>query len=183
MHTAWNEIITCSFRCAADKIRRLDIEEAFSVHEFMDERDQAAPEHDLLLELRTAEIKIAIAEAKVFPRVNSVKHVERRCLGFAEDSKRIARDFHRSCLQICIGSSFSLPHSPCDRDAVLAVQRCRFLISFKDDLHDAGTVSQINKDNTALIAALCDPSHECHLFSDHILCDLAAPCCAYETLH
>ena len=131
----------------------------------------------------TGDVVGHIRETKVFSRVYAVKYVERRCLRFAKDAQRIARNFHCSCLKIRICSAFSLSHSPCDRDAILAVQRCCLLISFKDDLHDAGAVSQINKDDTALIAALCDPTHECHLFSDHILCDLAAPCCAYETLH
>ena len=181
MHAARDQIVTGAFRRRADEVRRLDVEEALALHEGSDKGHQTAPEHDLLLELRTAEIKIAVFQADIFPRVDPVLHRIGRRQGLGEDPERLRSHLHGSGFKIRIHRAAALFDDAGHRDAELAPKSaCPLVVSLKYDLHDARAVPEIDEDDAALVSAFCDPAHESHFLPDHGLRDFTAPACASQ---
>ena len=116
MHTARDQIVSCALRRRLDQRRRLDVEEPLSREELTDHLDDCRAKHDLVLQLRTAEVKIPVAKSQILSRVDAVLNEKRGRLRLGENAELSRRNLNRSCLHMRIDRAASPDRSDnCDR--------------------------------------------------------------------
>src|SRR3989338_3672975 len=134
------------------------------------------PEPDVCLHLGPSQIKVAVFQPHLFIRDFFVIYLYWRglCLGY--DLKLVCENLDLSCRQMRIlHALWPGPHFSPDADDKLPSEAfCNLMNIFimngiENNLSDAFTIPQVDKDDTSMIPPDINPAHEADFFSQ-ILC-------------
>ena len=139
-----------------------------------------------MLQFRSPEVQITVTETEVFPRINPILDQERRSLRLAQYAQGRGPDLQRSRFQVLVYRAAAALYDTHYRDRGFGLQRPPSFIrvfQLRDDLHDAGSVPQVHKDDPALVPAFCYPAHQRDGAADHFLRYFGASAGALQSLH
>src|SRR6185503_12440864 len=170
-----DDVVACAFRRGLDQDRSFDFSKSLLGHVSTDFVENSMTQVQVCLQLRTAEIEIAILPTQVFAGDRTGPGVELK-----RRSARIVEYQDFSCVNFDVAGSelgvagvlSTLDDYACNSDHVLAAQLFRFCVrlrrefSVKDDLSDTGPIAKIDKREFAKVATSRDPSHQHHLLAD-----------------
>ena len=141
-------------------------------------------EADSILEL------IPRVDAHFGQALDMILHCKGRSLSLRQDTQRCTADLQLTCGQISIDSTGTGLHTAGNGDHKFTSKLSGFgkaffvnISVFEDQLHDTGTVTQINEDNTSFITGFLYPAHQGHGFSDLIFCHFRTAAASFQTHH
>ena len=132
----------------------------------------AAPQDDVALKLRSAQIEVTVLEPDVFRDLHvGIEHEGGRfCL--AEDVECIDQHLDLAGGQLGVFHSLgAFAHRSLQGQDVFAADAVGLPVGIglglrvEDDLNDAFAVAQIDEDDPAVVAAAMHPAHQDHFFS------------------
>ncbi len=185
MHAAGNEIVARAFGRGAREHRRFDFEEAHFVHDAANLEKNFVAQREIGVLARTAQIEIAIAQARFFGGVGFVFDLKRRRFRVVEDVKLGGDDFDFAAGEIGI-RFLARDDFAFDGDDVFAADVFGFAVRFglrlfvKDDLDDAGAIANVEEEEISEVAAASDPAHHDGVFVGVGGAEIAAVVCAGE---
>ena len=123
------------------------------------------------MHLGAAQVEIAILEAHLLIHIDIILNVEGRRLRLVEDAQLRADDFHLARLDVRVDRLLATrAHLAAHGDAELIAQGLRLMERplvhrrlVKDDLHEAGAVTHVDEDESAVIAPSRHPAAEDNL--------------------
>ena len=124
-------------------------------------------QHDIALHARTAQIDVAILEARVFGDLDVILHGKWRCERRIEYPDAVGDDFDFAGREIRIGVFGRAPRDlTFDGDHIFRADLFSAFVhifrhaGLEDDLGDAVAVAEIGEDDRTVVAAPVDPSHQ-----------------------
>ena len=171
VHTAWHQIVTCTFWGCTGQNRCFDIQKAFVFQVVAYKAGGLAAHNQLFLHLRTTEIHITVTQTHIFAYVGVAIQLERRCLGFVEDFHLFTQHFNFTGWHIGINSAFGARTHPSSHFQHIFttgfISQCEgfFCIRVDHNLSDTFPISQIKKDNTTVVTATMHPTTESNCFA------------------
>ena len=154
--TGGNHIVSCPFGGGLHEHGSLNLDEAVVGEVIPGGFDDFCPHHEVFLELRTAEVQIAVAEPQFLVGIGLVGDVEGRSLGFGQDPQLGDEDLHFAGGEVGVdafpAANGTLRHEDVFRADVL----CFFDDStvggiVEDQLDDSGAVPKVNEDQFAFV--------------------------------
>ena len=182
VQAARHEEVPGALRRALAEHRRLDFEESEAVEIVAHDFRHAMAQHDILLHLGTTQVEIAVFETQHLVHVEIVLDIERRRLRLVQDAKLAADDLDLARFHLRVhGVLGARAHVAAHRDDELRAQGLRLveralahLRLVVNHLHIAGTVTQIDKNQSAVVAAARHPAAYRDFLPDLALAKLSA---------
>ena len=184
--TARHQVVAGTFRGGAGQDRRLDIEEAVLVevaaHAAGDPRAQA----QLLGHLWTAQVDIAIAQARLFAHVGVFVERERRGFRVVQHFQLVTQDLDHARGHVGVaGTSRTQAYLAGDLDHVFAahaVGGCEGFSAVRIEHHlgQAFTITDIEEDHPAVVTTTVDPSAKGYFLTFQAFVQLAAIMAAHH---
>ena len=182
IESARHEKIARAFRRRTAEHRRFNLQKAVLVEIIAHDLRHAVPEHDVLLHFRTPQVEIPIPEPNIFVNLDAVLNVERRSLRLVEypklgdDDLDLARRHFRIDRLVrtrANGSVYADHEFIAKRFGFVEClfTHCRFV---ENNLHQAGTVAHVDKDQSAVIAPTRYPTRQIDLLAFVGFAELAA---------
>ena len=139
-------------------------------------------QHDILLHLGTTQVEVAVFEPQHLVHVEIVLDIERRRLRLVQDAKLAADDLDLARFHLRVhGVLGTRAHVAAHRDDELRAQGLRLveralahLRLVINHLHIAGTVAQIDENQSAVVAAARHPAAYRDFLPDLALAKLSA---------
>ena len=171
VHAAGHQVIPGPFRRALAQHGGLDFQESVVIHIVPHQLGYFVTQDQVGLHLRTAQVQITVFQAQVFIGVDAVLNIKRRRLGAVQHVQGMGRHFDLAGSNVGIyGLRVPFPHFAEDLDHIFAADRFRVFkalprIRVDHHLADTGTVPQVNKDQSAMVAAFGYPAAQSYLFA------------------
>ena len=139
-------------------------------------------QHEILLHLRAAQIKIAVLQAQHLIHLDAILNVERRRLCLVEDAQLLYHHLDHAGSHVRIyGFLRTGTHAAADSHHELVADslslvECLLANSrlVNNHLHQAGTVTQINKNQSAMVTAAGNPAAKNNLATHVVSTQLTA---------
>ena len=142
------------------------------------------PEDQVFLQTRAAQVQIAIAQSRVFMGIDLVFDEEGRVFGTIQNLELEDLDLNLSCRDLFIlhplrpGLDLSMDgQHPLSAEFLAQLMDLGINFRIEDDLGDSLAVSEIDKDQSTMIAPRGDPAHEDDFFADVAFRERAAGVC------
>ena len=170
---ARNQIVTSPFRGAFGQYRRLDFEEAVIGQIVANGLGNLVPHHQVFLDRFTTQVQVPVFKAQVLSDFGKfIKH-ERWCLGVVENAQLtyFYLDFSGRHLRIDrpVRTWRNFTKSSNDEfiTDILGFGVClRIPVWVQCQLSDTGAVTQVDKDQTTVVATTMCPAHQTDLQAD-----------------
>ncbi len=165
MHAAGNEIIARALGRGAGEHGRFYFNEAHFVHDFANFEDNFVAQGEIAMRLGAAEVDVAIAQAGFFGGVDFVFDGEWRCFGVIENVQLGGDELDFAGGEFGVGF-LALDYIAFDGDDEFAAGLlglgvgCGLRFFVEDNLHDAGAVADVEKEQIAEVAAAVHPAHD-----------------------
>ena len=155
---AGDKIVPCAFRRAFRQHRRFHLDKIAPVEEITHRFRHPVPQHQVTLHLRPPEIQITVLEPDNLIHVDIILNIKRRGFGRIQNTDFFPANFygarfHQGIHRI-IGTQPDFAANADDvfgPDSVRFRQRRRIDLRRKNQLHDAGAVPQVDKNQSAMI--------------------------------
>ena len=175
MYAGGNQVVSCALGSGADEVRGLDLDKAVLIEIVTGDLRHAVTEHQILLQLTAAEIQIAVLQADVLGSLAVVHDLKGRHLALAQDLHGIRIDLHLAGGDLRIDAGTDSHRTANGKDELVTAgcrlfEQCGVGGVVKSQLYEAGTVSQIQKQQVAQVSLLFDPTHN----ADSLACMVAA---------
>ena len=171
MHTAWDQIITGTFRCGLHECRGFDLKEVVRIKILVNDLAGAMPCNEAGLQDGAAQIQISVPEPQLFGshlvgwRVD--RYRDREGIGLAQNQQIVDADFDVSRRNLWVdGICRAVPNDAGYGDhkfiaQLLSPMVCvNVILRRKDDLRQAVAVAQIDKNDPPQITPRINPSFE-----------------------
>ena len=171
IHTAGHQIVPGPFRRALAQHGGLDFQKTIVVHIVPHQLGHFVTQDQIGLHLRTAQVQIAVFQAQILIGVDAVLNIKRRCLGAVQYIQCMGHHFNFTGSNVGIHSlCIPFPYLAENLDHIFAANGFRIFEAFPriridDYLADTGTVPQVNKNQSAMVAAFGYPAAQSHLFA------------------
>ena len=106
MSTARNQIVTRAFWRSTRQDWSLDIEETFVLEVSTYLMRHFRAETQLLLDFRTTQVNVTVAQTHILTHLLMLIKLERRCLSLVEDLHLFAKNLNRACTHVSICRAF-----------------------------------------------------------------------------
>src|SRR5215472_466422 len=169
MDAARNEAVARAFRRRTREQRRFNLEKAKLVERLANLKDDAVPQLDVAVQLRAAQVEIAVAQTRFLSRRGLFLNLKRRCLRVIQNVQPGREHFHfarrnfRICFQPPDNASF-YGHYELRAQLFGLAMRLSGLLLVEYNLREASPVAQIDEDQLAQIAPPLHPAHEHSVF-------------------
>ena len=179
MHAARHQVVARAFRRGLHQDRRLQLEKALLLGEVLaGHLHDLGTHHEVLVQLRAAQVEVAVSEPGVLVGLDAVLDLEGRRLGLREHFDLLHRDLDlaRGNLGIDVAAArddlATRGDDPLAAHAVgdaVHVGRGTGLaggIGFAAQLHDTSAIADVEKDDAAMIAEALHPAEDDGLGTD-----------------
>jgi len=179
----WAREIACAFRSRTREHGRFDFDEAHFVHDLAHFENDFVTQRQVAVRLRTAQVEIAEAQARLFRRVDFVFDRKRRRLGVVENMQLRGHELDFPAGQFRIGF-LALDDLAFHGDDEFAARLLGFRVRrglrlfVEDRLHDAGAITNIEKEQIAKVAPPRHPAHDQRIAPVVLGTQFAAVVCA-----
>ena len=166
MHAARHEVVARALGRRVRQYGGLDLDELAVRQERADERDDAVPQDDVVMQPLAPQVQVAVLEAELLIDVGILIDVERRRLGGVEQLGRLGAHLDLASDQVgVLGAGAAALNAAVHPQHILATRIARDgvgrgLLRVEDGLHEAAAVAQVDKDQSAVIAATMHPAGE-----------------------
>ena len=167
VHTAGHEVVACAFGGALGQHRGFDVNESVFVEILAHFHGHAVAQHQVVLHIGTAQVKHPVCQAGGLRKVLIIE-LERGCHRGVEHFQGMTQHFDLAGHQVgvfgaCRAGAYLAYHFEAKLVAH-ALGRLEHVcaIGVTNDLHKAFSVTQINKDHAAMVAAAMGPAHQGH---------------------
>ena len=175
MHAGGYQVVSGSLGSGTDEVGGLDLDKAVLIEIVTGDLCHAVTEHQILLQLTAAEIQIAVFQTDVLGGLAVVDDLKGRHLALAQDRHGVRIDLHLAGGDLRIDAGPDSHRTANGKDELVAAGG-RLLKQpgiggiVKGQLYEAGTVSQIQKQQISQVSLLFDPAHN----ADSLACVVAA---------
>ena len=190
MHAGWYEVIARALRRGLLKHRGFDFEEALLIEVIAGNLRDAVAQREIVLHGRTAQVEIPVLQAQLIVDLFVIGNLKRRCLGFGQHADIRDNDFNLAGRHLFVDGAFvAADNLALDGEHVLGAhaegdikQVCidRFV---KRTLHNAGAVTQQQKQDTAVVAGAVAPAVDDDFPAVVSCTQFAAPCGALHAVN
>ena len=169
MGAARHQIIPRAFGRGLGQDRGFDIQETAFIEKAAQHARGLGAHHQAPLHGRPAEIQITITQADFLAELGVVLDLERQRLGTIQDFQALAIDLHLSGGQVGIFRPRRTASYPSlDLEDEFAAHPFRIgeilrLVGIENDLDQALTITQIDEDDPAMVAAAMHPAADLHI--------------------
>jgi hypothetical protein len=142
-----------------------NLEKAELIERFANLENHAVPQFDIVVQARTAQIEIAVAQTRFLARRHFVFDRERRRLRVVQNVHARRHHFHFARGNLGIGF-LAADHASFYSNNKLRAQffglgvGLGMLLLVEDNLRDPRAVAQVDKNELSEVAPLVDPAHE-----------------------
>ena len=182
IQAARHQKVTGTLRGGLAEHRSLNLQKAVPVKVITHNLGNAMAQHEILLHLRAAQIKIAVLQAQHLIHLNAILNVEWRRLCLVEDAQLLYYHLNHAGSHVRIyGFLRTGTHAAADSHHELVADslslvECLLANSrlVNNHLHQAGTVTQINKNQSAMVTAAGNPAAKNNLTAYMVSTQLTA---------
>jgi len=170
--TAGHQVVPCAFRCCTGQNGRLDVDKAVFFQVVTDVVGNFGAKAQLVLNLGAAQVDVAVAQPHILTHLLVLVQLKRRGFGPVQYDQLLAQHLDLTGTHLLVeGALRAGPDAAADRDHILIAHAvCQletlFPIRVEYDLGDPLTVTQVEKDDSAMVAATVYPAAECDIFTD-----------------
>ena len=176
MESARHQIVPCPFRGALDQNRGFNLDEALGIQKIADELYHAVAKDYVVPHPPTAQVEIAILEAKVLIDLYILTYVKGRGLGGVKDFYLLSDNLHLARGQLrVLRSRGALRHFTCNLHHVFMAQLGGYLmpplghIRIEHHLHQPLSIPQIDEYQPPVIPPPMHPAGKGHLLPHIVL--------------
>ncbi len=164
-----HQVFAGAFRRALEECWRLHLDELLRVKVVADRLRRAMPHFQVAAHLRPAQVQVTVGEPQVLVHLVApdVVQRERRRFGNVVDIQRAGHDLDLARREVLVVRALRPAHDLAgDADDRLRLQvlqllgQFRVIVRLELDLRDAAAVTEVDKDDAALIADRVDPPEE-----------------------
>ena len=170
MGAARHQIIACAFGCRLGQDRGFNLHEALAIEMLAQKVIDLRPQRDAFEHMRTAQIHVAITEPDIFSHL-MMFFIQRkgRCLRLIEQFDLSGNDLDLTGRQIRVNRAFrSVTYLAADPQHIFTanpfgLHKALRTGRIKNQLDQAATITQIDKDNPAVVPAPVYPATDLDL--------------------
>src|SRR5690606_14887605 len=169
VYAAGHQIVTGALGRTAGEHRRLQFQKAVFIEEVARSLHYTVAQDHVSLQRRATEVQVTVAQSDAFVDVTRPVDLEGRRLCLAEHDEVFGDDLDLTGSELRVFHPLEpLCHFSVNADHVLAAQRLRLgkqfgIVRLKDDLTHAGPVTQIDEDESSMVAAPAYPACQADL--------------------
>ena len=179
LHAAGHQIVARTLGRGLDEGRGLDLGKVILAEIVADDLHDLAAQYDRLMHGRTAQVKVAVAQAQIVIDIDLIAQLKRGGLGLAQDAQFSNIQLHIAGGDL-VGLGGALTQLAAADDNIFALEALglgkdllrRVLIEHQ--LQDAGGIAQVGKDDAALVAGTGDRAADRHFLTSHCKADFTA---------
>ena len=174
--TARNQVVTSTFRGATRQHRSFDIDETLLIQVVANGQCGLVTQLEVTLHVQATQIKHAVSQTRRFRQVFIVE-MERRRFGLIENFQFAAKHFNATGDQVRIVGAFGTGANKAhDFQAVFVTNGFSGLedlgiVRVTNNLQKTFAVTQVDKDNTAVVTAAVSPTIKGHRLANELLID------------
>jgi hypothetical protein len=188
VQSTWDEVVARAFGCWIGHDRRLDLEKALRVQEVADVLDDAVAEGQVAGHPWSAEIDVPVLEAETLVDGRFFGDGKRQGQTAIQNEQGVAMDLDRTGADLgVLASGRARLDASMDFDDELVADFSRDSVrvwgsrGIDDDLHEAGSIAQIDKDEAAMIPDRVHPALQEESLANVGWADLATQHGAFHT--
>ena len=181
MHAAGHEVVARALGRGLDEVGRLDVDKAVLGVVVARDLGDAGAREDILLNVGTAQVEIAVGEAKLGTDIAVLLNRKRRGLRGREDAQLMHGNFDFAGCHLRVDCSLAAgADRALGKQDVLTAHRKRavehFLVGLfvKCELQNAAAVAQIDENERAEVTLALCPAHHADRFADVLCGEFAA---------
>ena len=165
MNAARHEVVARAFRSGAGQHRRFNVDEALRVQVTANAHSDLVTQAQVALHGRTAQVDNAVSQANVFADV-FVVDLERRRSGSVQDFDFFGKDFDFAGNHFVVDCTFgTVAYAAGNAQNVFVAGgigsgKCFRSVRVDNDLNDAFTVAQVDKNHTAVVTSAVYPAFD-----------------------
>ena len=182
IQAARHQKVTGTLRSGLAEHRSLNLQKAVPVKVITHNLGNAMAQHEILLHLRAAQIKIAVLQAQHLIHLDAILDVERRSLCLVKDAQLLYYHLYHAGSHVRIyGFLGTGAHAAPDSHNELVADSLSLVECLLADgslvnyhLHQTGAVTQVNKNQSAMVTAAGNPAAKDNLTAYMVSTQLTA---------
>ena len=171
LHTGWNNVVTCAFRCGFHKHRCFDFDKVVFVIIVTNCTHNFVTNDKAIVHFASSQIEITVFKFKFVLNIDIIFDFKRCCFCFGENLELVNLHFDFACrnVRVCFFSEHNCTF--CHNNKFCTEHFCFFQSLFitivaKVELYNAFCVANIAEHNCTKVSNFCNVTCYCHFFAN-----------------
>ena len=190
VYTARNEVVTSALRSGFAQHRSFDFQEMVLVKVVAHELSYFMTQNQVILHFRTTQVQITIFQTQVFVSVNTVFDIERRSFCTVQHFDIMCQHFNSTSRDIFVDGFFITQTNITNyldnilvTDVFGSFEAAACTVRVSNNLHNTAAVTQVNKNQSAMVTAFCNPAAQYNLLAGLLLAQHTTMMAAFFVNH